>query len=77
MSFSVWPPRGPTSAWWRTRSLRRLEKAVKIVVDGLGSEDHRVRDVAMRAFADPDLPSELLRPGVSAESCRVSKILTS
>ena len=39
-----------------------LEKAVKIVVDGLASEDHRVRDVATRAFADPDLPSELLRP---------------
>jgi HEAT repeat protein len=39
-----------------------LLKAVKIVVDGLTSEDHRVRGVAARAFADPDLSSELLRP---------------
>jgi HEAT repeat protein len=39
-----------------------LPKAIKIVVNGVSSEDHRVRDLATRAFADPDLPEDLLGP---------------
>ncbi|MHB8970875.1 MAG: HEAT repeat domain-containing protein [Pirellulaceae bacterium] len=39
-----------------------LDKAVKIVVDAMISNDARVRDLATRALADPDVPIEQLRP---------------
>ena len=39
-----------------------LEKAVKIIVDGMASDDPRVRQVAARAMGDPDLPIEVLAP---------------
>jgi HEAT repeat protein len=39
-----------------------LDNAVKIVVDAMISNDHRVRDLATRALADPDIPIEQLRP---------------
>jgi len=39
-----------------------LDRAVKIILDGISSADHRVRNVATRAFADPDLPREQLQP---------------
>jgi HEAT repeat protein len=56
-----------TAAWAYVRLVEdekspAIQKAVKIVVDGAASQDHRVRDVAMRAFGDPDLPVEQLRP---------------
>ena len=39
-----------------------LDKAIKIVVAGIASRDHRVRDLSTRAFADSDLPEDLLGP---------------
>ncbi len=55
-----------TAAWSYVRLVENeqpagLAKAVKIVVAGLASKDPRVRNAAVRALADPDLPREQLR----------------
>lgn len=56
-----------TAAWSYVRLVENekpaaLSNAVKTIVAGIASKDHRVRDVAIRALADPDLPREQLRP---------------
>jgi HEAT repeat protein len=39
-----------------------VDKAVKIVVDAVSSEDVAVRDMALRAIADKSIPREIARP---------------
>ncbi|MHB8952480.1 MAG: HEAT repeat domain-containing protein [Pirellulaceae bacterium] len=39
-----------------------LDKAAKIVIDSLASNNHHVRDLATRALADPDIPAAAVRP---------------
>jgi HEAT repeat protein len=56
-----------SAAWGYVRLIDKdkaplLAKAAKIIVDAMASDDHRVRDLAARALADPDIPRETLGP---------------
>ncbi len=58
-----------TAAWAYVRlaeggSSPDLEKAIATVVAGAVSTNYRVRDIAVRALADPDLPAELAAPAM-------------
>jgi HEAT repeat protein len=41
-----------------------LGRAAEIVAEAMASNDHRVRDLAVRALADPDIPRETLGPAL-------------
>lgn len=41
-----------------------LARAAQIIVDAMASDDHRVRDLAVRALGDPDIPRESLAPAL-------------
>ncbi len=45
-------------------SSAELQRAVELIAAGLTSADYRVRDVAVRALADPDIPAVLVATSV-------------
>jgi HEAT repeat protein len=60
-----------TAAWAYVRltdggSSPDLEKAIATVAAGAVSTNYRVRDIAVRALADPDLPADLAAPAMKS-----------